>query len=59
MSYLEVTIDIAFNKINIMMKFIPYNLRFLIAIIDFTMNILSFIETSLGKIFSNRSVNQL
>lgn len=53
---------IAFNKINIMMKFIPYNLRFLIGkiISILPMNILSFIETSLGKIFSyNRSVNQL
>ena len=45
-----------------MMKFIPYNLRFLIGkiISILPMNILSFIETSLGKIFSyNRSVNQL
>lgn len=53
---------IAFNKINFMMKFIPYNLRFLIGkiISILPMNILSFIETSLGKIFSyNRSVNQL
>ena len=45
-----------------MMKFIPYNLRFLIGkiISIMPMNILNFIEISLGKIFSyNRSVNQL
>ena len=45
-----------------MMKLIPYNLRFLIGkiISIMPMNILNFIEISLGKIFSyNRSVNQL